>query len=493
MLTSAANAYTTQKDRLETNIAQLKQGLEKLARPEGGGTLSMPTLDAIATSLLRAVDPINGGTMEAPKFPQPSLFQYLWRAYWRAGSPLFRGAVTLTLDNLCQGGIYDHLGGGFARYSTDVDWLAPHFEKMLYGNALLVDLMADAWRVTRSPLYKTRIRETVEWARRELTATLGDHTAFASAYDADSEGEEGKFYVWSEKEIDDSLGDAATRFKETYGISNYGNWDGHNILNRSAQLQLGDENLENILAKGREKLFVIRASRVWPQRDEKVLADWNGLMITALARAGDIFAESDWIAAAVSAYKFVLAEMADGNRLFHSWCAGRAQHPAVIEDYANMASGALALHEATGGGAYLAQAEAWVKVANLHHWDGIHHGYFMSANDTSGLITRPKPIHDNATPPGNGTMADVLARLYHLTGNEACRDRLAKLLAALTPPEPEKALHQLSMLMGFEILDSGMQIFITGEGTAAAYVCVGTTCTLPLTEPKDLEDHLRTL
>jgi uncharacterized protein len=285
-------------------------------------------------------------------------------------------------------------------------------------------------------------------------------------------------------EIDESLGDAATRIKETYGISNYGNWDGHNILNRSAQLQLGDENLENILANRREKVFVIRTNRVWPQRAEKVLADWNGLVITALARAGDIFAEPDWIAAAASAYKFVLAEMAGGDRLFHSWCAGRAQHPAVIEDYANMAG---------GEGAYLAQAEAWAKVANLHHWDGIHHGYFMSANDTSGLITRPKPIHDNATPPGNGTMANVLARLYHLTGTEAYRDRLAKLLAALTPPEPEKALHQLSMLMGFEILHGGIQIFITGEGAAAAYVCVGTTCTLPLTEPKDLEDHLRTL
>jgi uncharacterized protein len=144
VLKSAANAYTTQKDHLETNIAQLKQGLESLARPEGGGTLSIPTPDAIATSLLRAVDPINGGTMGASKFPQPSLFQYLWRAYWRTGSPLFRDAVTLTLDNLCQGGIYDHLSGGFARYSTDADWLAPHFEKMLYDNALLVDLMADA-------------------------------------------------------------------------------------------------------------------------------------------------------------------------------------------------------------------------------------------------------------------------------------------------------------------------------------------------------------
>ncbi len=536
VLSSVANAYTDQKDRLASNISQLKEGLDKISRPEGGGILSTDILNTAATSLLRAIDPMNGGTMGAPKFPQPALFQFLWRAHRRTGSPLFRDAVTLTLDNLCQGGIYDHLGGGFARYSTDEMWLAPHFEKMLYDNALLIDLMCDVWRVTASPLYKVRVRETIEWTLRELTATAGDETAFASAYDADSEGEEGKFYVWSETEIDDLLGDTAPRFKEIYDVSRFGNWEGKTILNRSEGLQLSDDAVEAMLASSREKLLEIREKRVWPMRDDKVLADWNGLMISALVHAAAIFDEPAWLAAAESAFRFVATEMADGERLYHSWCDGRAQHPAVIEDYANMAAAALALHEATDDTAYLARARGWVAMADTHHWDDQHHGYFMSADDTTGLIARPKPIHDNATPPGNGTMTDVLARLYYLTGDDAYRDRAQKLLVALTPPETEKAMHQLTMLMGFEVLDGAVQIVIAGDrdgagdlrraavdhapptrliipitdgavlpndhpatgkgavnGQPAAYVCVGTTCTLPITDAKELEEHLRAL
>ena len=534
VLTSAAIAHTSQKEKLKSNIAQLKQGLEKMARPEGGGTLSNDVLNSVATSLLRAVDPMSGGTMGAPKFPQPSLFHFLWRAYRRTNSPLFRDAVTLTLDNLCQGGIYDHLGGGFARYSTDAMWLAPHFEKMLYDNALLIDLMTYAWLDTQSELYKVRIRETIEWTLREMMVEENGSAAFASAYDADSEGEEGKFYVWSEEEIDTVLGDAASGFKEVYDVSKYGNWEGHNILNRSADLTLGRDAAEKMLAKSREKLLAIRDKREWPMRDDKVLADWNGLMIAALVHAAQVFDKPAWLAAAKSAYRFVIKEMADGNRLHHNWCDGRAQHPAVIEDYANMSAGALALYEATNEAPYIEQAQAWVTSANLHYWDGIHHGYFMSAEDTTGLIARPKPIHDNATPPGNGVMADVLARLYHLTGDPCYRDRATMLLDALTPPETDKMIHQLSMMMGFEVLEHSTQIVIAGvgkgadclyraaidrapparliirladdvilpdkhpaagkgtiNGQPAAYVCVGTTCTLPLTSPKALEDHLR--
>ncbi|MEK9723471.1 MAG: thioredoxin domain-containing protein, partial [Rhodospirillaceae bacterium] len=282
VLSSVANAYAGQQERLQTNIAQLRQGLERMARPEGGGTLTAGTLDSVATALLRAVDPMTGGTMGAPKFPQPALFQYLWRAFGRSDSPLFRDAVTLTLDNICQGGIYDHLGGGFARYSTDDMWLAPHFEKMLYDNALLIDLLTEVWRTTASPLYEVRVRETVAWAMREMTAEAGGAVAFASAYDADSEGEEGKFYVWEAAEIDAALGADAEAFKKTYDVTVLGNWEGRNILNRSAGLQLGDAATEAALAQSREKLLSIREKRVWPGRDDKVLADWNGLMIAAL-------------------------------------------------------------------------------------------------------------------------------------------------------------------------------------------------------------------
>ena len=539
VLTSLSAAYSGQKETLSTNIASLKQGLEKMSRPEGGGSLGPEALNAVATSLLRAVDPYTGGTMGAPKFPQPALFQYLWRAYRRTDSPLFRDAVILTLDHICQGGIYDHLDGGFARYSTDDIWLAPHFEKMLYDNALLIHLLTDAWLATGSALYETRIRETIDWALRELRSEAGGEHAFASAYDADSEGEEGKFYVWSEAEVDEVLGDAAERFKAVYDVGPGGNWEGKVILNRSAELSLGDANLEASLAKAREKLLNVRAKREWPGRDDKVLADWNGLMISALAHAAHVFQEPDWQAAAETAFRFVVTEMtAGGGRLFHSWCDGRAQHPGVIEDYANMAGGALALFESTGDAAYLAQAGDWVRLADAHHWDTEHHGYFMSADDTTDLIARPKPIHDNATPPGNGTMADVLARLHHLTGEVAYRERCEQLITALTPQEAEKTLHQLTMFMGFEILEAAVQIVIAGDaeagagaemlqtaalcapparlifrvageaalpdshpaagkgqvdGKPTAYVCIGTTCTLPITDVKALEDHLQGL
>ena len=537
VLRSVAGAYHNQKDQIASNVASIRQGLEKLSQPEGGGSLSMARLDEIATSLLRAVDPITGGTMGAPKFPQPTLFQFLWRAYRRTGSPLFRDAVTLTLDHICQGGIYDHLGGGFARYSTDEVWLAPHFEKMLYDNALLIDLLCEAWLERKKPLYEVRIRETVAWALREMRAEADGPTAFVSAYDADSEGEEGKFYVWSEAEIDSLLGDAAGQFKAAYDVRTHGNWEGKVILNRSHELALGDEGYETQLAAAREILLEVRAKRIWPQRDDKILADWNGLMIAALARTAFVFDEPDWLQAAQDAFAFVKNEMSDGERLYHSWCAGRAAHPGVLEDYANMAHAALALFEVTGDTEYLAQARSWVSVADKHHWDAEHGGYFMSADDTDDILVRSKPLHDNATPPGNGIMAEVLAKLLHLTGDESYRQRFDDLCKALVPEEAERAMHQLSMLIGFETMERAVQIVIAGleaqapglpdpfvrdalvnapptrllvrmadgadlpddhpahgkslvDNKPTVYICVGTTCTLPLTEPEDIRKQL---
>jgi uncharacterized protein len=541
VLRSVANAYGDQKSQIASNVASLRDGLAKMAQPPGGGALSLTILDSIATSMLRAIDPITGGTMGAPKFPQPTLFQYLWRAYRRTRSLLYRDAVTLTLNHMCQGGIYDHLGGGFARYSTDEVWLAPHFEKMLYDNALLIELLSDVWLETKSSLYETRVRETVAWALREMRADGDAIPAFVSAYDADSEGEEGKFYVWSEAEIDALLGEAAMPFKQAYDVGPGGNWEGKTILNRTANLDLEDEAAETALSTSREILLSTRSSRIWPGRDDKVLADWNGLMIAALARAAVVFDEPSWLEAAIAAYEFICAEMSDGDRLYHSWCAGRAAHPGVLEDYANMARAALALHETTGSEAYVPQASTWVQTADRHHWDPEHGGYFMSADDTSDILLRTKPIHDNATPPGNGVMAEVVAKLFYLTGNQFYRDRLDNLISALVPEEADKTIYQLSLLMGFETMERAVQIVIAGEspssstsnpmppdglvrtsllaapptrllmrladGTAlpqshpafgkaaidgkpTAYICVGTTCTLPITEFDELKARL---
>jgi len=470
ILEQLARVHADEPDKVEANKSALGEGLKKLSVPAGGGEMPLSTADDMALAALQIVDFDKGGTRGAPKFPQPSLFRFFWNAHLRTGDERLARAVTLTLDQLCQGGIYDHLGGGFARYSVDDEWLVPHFEKMLYDNALLVELMADVHLRTKSDLYAARIRETVEWMRRELAVDAGGETAFVSAYDADSEGVEGKFYTWREDEIrsvltDAGLGDAADDVLRTYRTMDGGNWEGVNILNRNP----AESDTADRLDPARRVLFDHRAKRVWPGRDDKVLADWNGHAIAALARAGHVMDEPDWIDAAESAFHFVAANMTTENgRLLHAWCAGKARHAAVIDDYANMARAALMLHQATGDQAYLDAARRWTDIANTHYWDDANGAYFQAADDTRDLIVRNKVVFDNATPSGNGIMAEALARLWLLTGEGTYRDRAARLVRALTPEDPRGLLNQPSLASAIALLEDGLQIVVAGEGDAAA-------------------------
>ncbi len=314
LLHAIAEAYRSDKTKVDTNVTALRAALAKMQAPEPGNGLSVEALDEAARFALRLIDTRHGGTAGAPKFPQPTFFRFLWRAYKRRGEAVFRDAVTVTLDAICQGGIYDHLAGGFARYSTDDVWLAPHFEKMLYDNALLVELMTEAWRETHSPLYARRIAETIDWAMSEMRvdAPSGELFAFASALDADSEGVEGKYYVWDEAEIDAVLGADAPAFKAAYSVRPGGNWEGHTILNRTG-MGLPADDLERKLAECRARLLAVRRERIAPGRDDKVLADWNGLMIAALAEAGAVFAEAAWVEAAAKVFRFVTTHMSDGG------------------------------------------------------------------------------------------------------------------------------------------------------------------------------------
>ena len=371
VLAALAKAYRGDRDTIFKNVEALREGLQKLGRPErGDGTapeISAELLDRIAERLLREVDPLNGGIGTAPKFPQCGIFELLWRAWKRTGREPYREAVLRTLTTISQGGIYDHLGGGYARYATDAHWLVPHFEKMLYDNAELVSLLTLVWEETRDPLYAQRVAETVGWLEREM---INNDGAFVSSLDADSEHEEGKIYVWSEPEIDAVLGDEATLFKRFYDVDAGGNWEGKTILNRLAHPALADMETEAALARCRDKLLAARAPRVRPGLDDKVLADWNGLMIAALAAAGSSFERADWVAFAERAFAFITLRMTgpDG-RLHHSWCAGAARHPASVDDYANLCRAALALYEATSNAAYLGRARQWVAVLDRHHWD----------------------------------------------------------------------------------------------------------------------------
>ncbi len=283
-------------------------------------TLGTAELDTAARQLAGAIDPTNGGLRGAPKFPQASLFEMLWRAGVRSGDTRFFDLVDVTLERICEGGIYDHLGGGFSRYSVDDKWLVPHFEKMLYDNAQLLELLALAWQRNGNPLYKQRARETVAWLQREMTTPEG---AFSASLDADSEGEEGKFYVWSLREITDVLGtEDAEFFAHHYGVTEEGNFEGHNILNNLAR-RVRSEADEARLSSLRAKLLAVRDKRIRPGLDDKVLADWNGLMIAALVNAGIAFDEPTWIELARRCLRLYRQDD-DARRSARAFLAGRA-------------------------------------------------------------------------------------------------------------------------------------------------------------------------
>ena len=535
VLEGIAGIFANEQEKVAKNVGALREALTKLSQNQSGGAIPLAMNDQIAERLVRELDPFHGGIGRAPKFPQPTILKQLWRAWKRTKSEPYRKAVELTLSHMCQGGIYDHLGGGFARYAVDDKWLVPHFEKMLYDNSQLIDILTWVWQDGRDPLYAARVRETVDWVLREMIADADESGgtpsgAFASSLDADSEGEEGRFYVWQTAEIDALLGDAAAVFKQAYDVTPEGNWEGKTILNRSQKPELRDEDDEALLARARAVLLEARGRRVRPGWDDKVLADWNGLMIAALARAAPVFEEPGWLAVAETAFRFILENMTENGRLKHSWRHGRLKHPPTLEDYANLADAALALHETTGQGGYLAQAEAWAEVLDRHYWDSAGGGYFMTADDTERLIVRSKSVLDNATPAGNSTMAAVLARLHYLTGKAAYRERAEVVLAAFSG-EIERNFFPLSTLLNAnELLQSAQQIVIVGgrsaadtqallaavrgvslpngllqvvdapdglaaghpaqgkgqvDGKAAAYLCRGTTCSLPITDPAE--------
>ena len=540
ILHAISDLYESQPARIVESVERIGQALNESlsAATAGEGELSVTILNMAAEAAAHTVDTVTGGSGGAPKFPQPMFYRALWHGYLRTGNHALKNAVTLTLDNICQGGIYDHLAGGFARYATDERWLIPHFEKMLYDNALLVDLLCDVWLGTQSALYKIRVAETIDWMLTDLRAeeTPDGGFALASAYDADSEGEEGKFYVWSDEEISNVLGSDAEIFRRVYDVSTGGNWEGHNILNRLYTMFV-DLNQEAELAPLREKLLAHRAGRVPPMRDDKVLVDWNALAISAIARAGAIFDRADWRDAAKTIYAHVTKNMTAGDkRLRHALCSEKLNHPATLEDYANLASAAITLFEVTADRQYLADAEALADTMHRHYRDDKGGGYFLSADDTNDLIARSKPVFDNAVPSGNGTATEVFAKLYLLTGNDDYRQRVDTSVQAFARQNVRENAYQPTLCIGWALVDHGTQIVIVEgdqkqaanalhetalraenrlsvvqrlsntstltddhpafgktaqSGTATAYVCVGPICGLPITDAESLADALK--
>ncbi len=529
LLREVERVFRENPQSVEQNRSALMARLMASARPTERVVIAAPDLDRAADQLLSLIDPVNGGIRGAPKFPQSMMLEFLWRAGERTNNNRRFAAVELTLARICEGGIYDHLGGGFSRYSVDERWLVPHFEKMLYDNALLLELLAVAYLRSRNDLFRRRAHETVAWLTREMITPEG---AFCASLDADSEGEEGKFYVWSLEEVTSALGsDEAAFFAAHYDVTAEGNFEGHNILNRLKHIPRSMED-EQRLTPSREKLLSLREKRVRPGLDDKILADWNGLMIAALVNAGLALDEPLWLEMAARAFLFIDAKMAHGDRLGHSWRAGKLLVPGLASDHAAMIRAALALHEATGEEAYLERALAWQATLDRHYANPENGGYFLTADDAVGLVVRPNSTSDDATPNPNALAAQNLIRLALFTGQHAWRDKADRLFEGMAASAGENLYAHLALLNALDLRLRGAEIVVAGEderanellaaarklaffdrvvlraspalapdhpahdkvdvaAQSAAFICVGETCSLPVREPDAIAEAVR--
>ena len=463
--------FREEPEKIASNAEALTNGIAPKRGVSATGEITESLLADAAMKMTGMLDDEHGGLRGAMKFPQSPFFSFLWRAGIRYGKRDAIDGVVKTLTHICQGGIYDHLGGGFARYTVDPAWLIPHFEKMLYDNAQLLDLLTEAWRETGNDLFRIRIEETIDWLMREMTVEGG---GFASSLDADSEGEEGKFYVWSAAEIVAVLGEKDAReFGKAYDVSAGGNWEGKTILNRLANMALGSGKDEARLAGLRAKLFKARTSRIRPGFDDKGLADWNGLMIAALAKAAFIFERPDWREAAKNAYGFVTSRLQRDGRMLHSWRDGKARAPATSSDYANMIKASLALHDGVLGEDMLSDARNWVSLLDEHYWSGELGGYMLAAADTDDIIVRPFSGHDDATPNANGIMVSNLVALWQITGEEPYRARAQELIDGFTGEIARNLFAHTSLLTAAMDVIAPVHIVISspqGADDAAALI-----------------------
>jgi uncharacterized protein YyaL (SSP411 family) len=410
---------------------------ELLGHLSAGEPLSADTLKSAAQELWRQFDWRHLGWGGGPKFPQPMALEFLLRyhALSQEATPL--EMATKTARAMARGGIYDQLGGGFHRYATDAAWLVPHFEKMLYDNAQLARLYLHLWQLTGDPEFRRVAEETLDYVRREMTDALG---GFYSTQDADSEGHEGKFLVWSVAEIDAALGDDAELFKDAYGVTPRGNFEGRSILfvarlveELAARRNLPEAEVRRQLGAARQTLFTLRRQRVPPGRDDKVLSAWNGLMLAAFAEGARFLGRDDYRQVAVANAGFILTALRrpDGG-LFRFWRQGQARLSGYLEDYADVAEGLLALYEATFDEPYYAAARELAEFALVHFADP-QGGFFDTPDQHEPLVSRPKDVQDNATPSGSAMLATALLKLAALSGEARYAETAAAALRALQP------------------------------------------------------------
>ena len=438
LLASVAESFSEQRREVDEIAAQLRRRLQPRRTP-GSATelLGHDLVHRAAMELHDQYDPKYGGFGPAPKFPHSTSISLLLRYAWQHHDEDLLQEAVFTLEQMAGGGIYDHVGGGFHRYSTDARWLVPHFEKMLYDNALLAVTYLQAYQITTHDVFATVARETLDWVLRDMQSPQG---GYYSTLDADSEGTEGKYYVWQRDEIIDLLGDQGEAFCAVYDVSAGGNWEGAVILNRpkplssiAGELELSETQLQQTLERGRERLRAARRKRVPPGLDDKILVDWNGLMIAAMAFGYRVLGNSAYLESAIRAAEFVGSAMIEDGRLLHTHRAGQTRLLAYLDGYAAMLGAYIELFEATFEPRWLRYARDLADGLIDLFWDHDDGGFFFTGTDHESLIARSKSAHDGATPAGNALAASWLQRLAALSGEQGYADRAREVLYCFAP------------------------------------------------------------
>jgi uncharacterized protein len=466
--------WTSRRAEIEGSAGKMAESLRAIgaagAHPEGEALVGRREIATAAADLAKRFDPDGGGFGRAPKFPPHGALALLLREHARSGEKVPLRMVETTLDRMALGGMYDQIGGGFARYSTDDRWLVPHFEKMLYDQALLVPVYTDAWLVTQKPLYKRVVEETLDFVRREMTSSEG---GFLSSLDADSEGHEGRFYVWTPDEVAAVLGpEDGAYLCRIYGITPQGNFEGKSIpsllggshAEQAGRLGVAEEALVSRLAPLRLALLAARGLRQRPATDDKVLTAWNGLMISAYARAYQALGRPEDLGSARRAADFVLRHLADDGRLLVSWRAGKARLPAYLDDYAFLARGLLDLYEAGFDRRYLDASHGIANSAAARFVDRQAGGFFFTSGDHEALLLRTRSLHDGALPSGAGVAAETFLRLATHFDDGALREAALRTLSAYRLPVERMPSAFASLLVAADLADGPVpEIAIVGD------------------------------
>ncbi len=543
LVTAISDAYRDQRGQIEETTKQITEKMGQTNQLTKSNTLlTVDILHTAYNNLATSFDYQNGGVGMAPKFPQPMALELLLRYNHHGFSERALEMVSLTLDNMAQGGIYDQIGGGFHRYSTDAYWLVPHFEKMLYDNAQLARLYLHAYLVTGRPMYRRITEETLNYVLREMTDPLG---GFYSAQDADSEGEEGKFFVWTPQEIQAVLGEEdGSLIGGYFGLTEAGNFEGKTILNVpqeltsfAEELGLDLEQLEAKIERAKVSLRDVREERIHPLLDDKVLASWNGLMLRAFAEAAAALNNEKYLNAAIANAEFLVNTMKPDGRLLRTYRGGQAKLLGYLEDYAFVADGLLALYEATFQQRWLDEAVSLADSMVELFWDENAGAFYDTGIDHESLVVRPRDVFDNAQPCGGSVASDLLLRLAVITGNQeytvkattplrALHDLMGKAPAgtghwlaaldfhisspkelAVIGPRENPATRLLLDTINGRYLPNKVVVGAEGalgestqipllqdrgmvDGKPAAYVCQNYVCQLPVTEPEALAQQL---